>query len=218
MAQSTGGLYSILSLPRAYSLYQSLVGGLRSRERVIREYVGPAAGDRILDIGCGPGDVVGYLPPGTRYVGFDESEEYIRAARNRFGDRAEFHCARVEEQSLEAQGEFDIVLAFGILHHLDDPEALQLFRLAARGLRPGGRLFTLDGCYVPGQSRVARWLLARDRGKNVRTEDEYLRLARTVYADVRPAIRHDLFRIPYTILVLECRLASGGAIFHRPTC
>jgi SAM-dependent methyltransferase len=205
MAQTTGGLYSILSLPSAYSLYQTAVGGLRCRERVIREHVRPRDGDRILDIGCGPGDVVGYLPPGARYVGFDESAAYVRSARRRFGDRAEFHCARVEEKTLEAQGEFDVVLAFGILHHLGDAEALQLFRLAAQGLKSGGRLFTLDGCYVAGQSRVARWFLKRDRGKNVRTEEEYLRLARAAYADVTPSLRHDLFRIPYTILILECR-------------
>jgi SAM-dependent methyltransferase len=205
MAQTTGGLYSLLSLPSAYSLCQTAIGGLRGRQRVIREYVRARAGDRILDIGCGPGDVVGYLPPGTRYVGFDESAAYVRSARKRFGDRAEFHCARVGEKTLAAQGEFDIVLAFGILHHLDDPEALHLFGLAAQGLKPGGRLFTLDGCYVPGQSRLARWFLDRDRGKNVRTQEEYLRLARAVYTDVTPTIRHDLFRIPYTILVLECR-------------
>ena len=52
---------------------------------------------------------------------------------------------------------------------------------------------------------MARWFLARDRGKNVRTEAEYLRLARQSYADVTPSLRHDLFRIPYTILILECR-------------
>jgi SAM-dependent methyltransferase len=205
MAQSTRGLYSILSLPEAYSLFETAVGALRGRQRVIREHVKPREGDRILDIGCGPGDVVGFLLPGVRYVGFDESAAYIRAARRRFGDRAEFHCQRVAEKTLESQGEFDIVLAFGILHHLDDAEALDLFRLASRGLKPGGRLFTLDGCYAPGQSRLARWLLARDRGKNVRTEEGYLKLAREVYTDVTPTLRHDLFRIPYTILILECR-------------
>jgi SAM-dependent methyltransferase len=205
MAQSTGGLYAILSLPRAYSLYQTLVGGFRGRARVIREYVRPRAGERVLDIGCGPGDVLEYFPPETGYVGFDESEHYIRSAHRRFGGRGEFHCMRLDEKTLAGRGEFDIALALGILHHLDDPQALGLFRLAARALRPGGRLVTLDGCWVPEQSRVARWFLAGDRGKNIRTPDEYLRLAREVYADVTPSIRHDLFRIPYTNLILECR-------------
>src|SRR5262249_60326846 len=113
--------------------------------------------------------------PGCHACGGGGEGAAARAARRRFGGRAEFHCARAGEKSLEGQAEFDIVLALGILHHLDDPEALHLFRLAKQVLEPAGRLFTLDGCYVPNQSRVARWLLSKDRGKNVRTADEYMR-------------------------------------------
>jgi SAM-dependent methyltransferase len=205
MAQTTKGLYSVLSLPSVYSLFETAIGALRGRATVIRESVRPRPCDRILDIGCGPGDVVGFLPPGVRYVGFDDSEAYIHAARRRFGHRAEFYCERVGDKRVENLASFDIVLAFGILHHLDDPEALHLLRLAHDALKPGGRLFTLDGCYAPGQSRVARWLLSRDRGKNVRTEEGYRELAAARFTDVRPVLRHDLFRIPYTILILECR-------------
>ena len=32
----------------------------------------------------------------------------------------------------------------------------------------------------------------------------YLALARQVFGDVTPHVRHDLLRIPYTLLVLEC--------------
>jgi SAM-dependent methyltransferase len=205
MSQTTKGLYSLLSLPKLYSLFEIAIGALAGRKRVIREIVRPRLGDRILDIGCGPGDVVGFLPKEVEYVGFDESAAYIRSARKNFGHRATFYCARVGEQTLAEQGNFDIVLAFGILHHLNDWETEHLFRLAYRGLKPGCRLYTLDGCYVPGQSPLARWLLSKDRGKNVRTQEEYVRLARTVFTDVTPVIRHDLFRVPYTLLILECR-------------
>ena len=54
-----------------------------------------------------------------------------------------------------------IVLAIGVVHHLDDAEAVKLFQLAHAALKSGGRLVTMDGCYVPKQSRVARHLLAR---------------------------------------------------------
>ncbi len=43
-------------------------------------------------------------------------------------------------------------------------------RLARAALRPGGRLVTADGCYLDGQSRIARLLLKMDRGRHVRTE------------------------------------------------
>jgi SAM-dependent methyltransferase len=209
------GLHSVLSLPSFYNLYQTVTGGVAARAKLIAQYVRPEPGDHILDIGCGPGYVVRFLPAGVRYVGFDESAVYIRAARRRYGQRAVFHCERVREKTLAEGVYFDSVLAFGILHHLDDREALDLFRLALQGLRPGGRLFTLDGCYVPGQSAVARWLLDKDRGKNIRTREEYVRLAQTVFADVSASIRHDLFWVPYTALVLECRRPRRAEPGHR---
>ena len=75
------------------------------------------------------------------------------------------------------QGTFSLVMATGVLHHLDDERAARLYELARRALRPNGRLITYDGCFVPEQSKTARWLLSHDRGKFVRTREAYLRLA-----------------------------------------
>jgi hypothetical protein len=71
--------------------------------------------------------------------------------------------------------------------------------------RRRGRLVSTDGCYDREQSRVARYMISKDRGRNVRDETGYLSLARQVFRDVTPHVRHDLLRIPYTLLVLECR-------------
>ena len=155
MAQNTHGINAVLSVPIVYTLIETAMGALAARKTIIRQYVRPRWGDRVLDIGCGPGDVVRFLRPGVEYVGFDESPAYIRTARRRYGRRAIFHCDRVRDKTLEEQASFDFVLAFGILHHLDDPEALDLFKLAFQALRPGGRLFTLDGCYMPDQAPMA---------------------------------------------------------------
>ena len=67
-----------------------------------------------------------------------------------------------------------------------------------------GRLVTYDGCYVPDQSRIARWLLRNDRGQYVRTRDAYEKLAGSAFARVEPHLRHDMLRIPYTHLILRC--------------
>lgn len=204
MAQTTRGLYSLLSSPRIYTLVESVGGFLEGRGRVIRDHIRPAQGERILDLGCGPGDVCGLLPVGTHYVGFDESEAYIRSAKARFGDRGDFHCSRIELASIQ-EAAFDIVLAFGVLHHLDDAEAGHLFKAAHRALRPGGRLFTLDGCYLRGQSPAARLLLALDRGRSIRTVEAYLALNDGIFATISASIFHDLFKVPYTTVVIECR-------------
>jgi SAM-dependent methyltransferase len=192
----------ILASPAVYQLWWSLVGGPAVSRILVNEYIQPKTGARILEIGCGPGTIVGYLPA-SDYLGFDLSPEYIELAKRRF-PKAHFVCDRVSEFSLANQQSFDVVLALGIVHHLGDAEARQLFQIAYDALKPGGKLVTLDGVWVDGQSGAARWLLARDRGEYVRKEQEYLGIASQIFSNIRPSVRHDLLHIPYTHLILEC--------------
>ena len=204
MGEISNGIRALLSRAAAYELFGALIGGATGRATLVRDYVRVRPGDRVLDVGCGPGTIVPYLPA-IEYLGFDANEAYIKAAQARYGDRGRFVCGRVGLQRLPSESCFDIVLAVGILHHLDDAEADELFNLARRALRPGGRLITFDGCYVDGQSRLARWIISKDRGQNVRTKEAYLACARRVFSKVDAYVRHDLLRIPYTHIILECR-------------
>ena len=99
---------------------------------------------------------------------------------------------------------FDIVLATAVLHHLNDDEAIQLFKIARSTLKPHGRLITLDGCYTQGQSWLKRFILSKDRGRYVRTEDQYCALASGIFPDIKISIHHNLTRIPYTHIIMEC--------------
>jgi cyclopropane fatty-acyl-phospholipid synthase-like methyltransferase len=193
---------SVLAIPAAYNLWWNVVGGPAWAKVLVTEYIQPRDGARILEIGCGPGTIVDYLPQ-VEYVGFDLSSKYIEMARKRF-PQAEFICERVSRFSLAKQQSFDAVLALGVVHHLDDQEARQLFQIAADALKSGGKLITIDGVWTSDQSASARWLLARDRGEYVRKEGEYVKIASEMFATVRPSIRHDLLRIPYTHLIMEC--------------
>jgi SAM-dependent methyltransferase len=193
---------SVLAIPAVYNLWWNVIGGPTWAKVLIDEYLRPQVGAHILEIGCGPGTIATYLPQ-VEYVGFDISSRYIEMARKRF-PRAQFVCERVSQFSLAKHGSFDAVLALGIVHHLDDQEARQLFQIAYDALKSGGKLVTFDGVWTDGQSSTARWLLARDRGEYVRNEGGYVKIASEVFANVRASIRHDLLRIPYTHLILEC--------------
>jgi len=193
---------SVLAIPTAYQLWWNVVGGPAWAKVLVNEYLQPSPGIRILEIGCGPGTIVGYLPP-SDYLGFDLSSKYIEMARNRF-PQAQFVCERVSQFSLAKRQSFDAVLALGIVHHLDDAEAKQLFQIGYDALRVGGKLITADGVWTSDQRAATRWLLARDRGEHIRSEREYLNLASQVFSNVKPSVRHDLLRIPYSHLILEC--------------
>lgn len=192
----------VLANPAAYQLWWDVVGGPAFAKVLVNEYVQPRVGARILEIGCGPGTMVRYLPP-SEYSGFDLSPKYIELAKRRF-PKAHFVCERVSQFSLAKEQSFDVVLALGIVHHLEDAEARQLFQIAHDALKPGGKLVTSDGLWADGQSPTARWLLTRDRGEYVRSEREYVGIASQVFSNIRPSVRHDLLRIPYTHLILEC--------------
>ena len=158
---------------------------------------------RVLDLGCGPGDLVRYLGD-VRYVGVDVSEPYIESARRLYGDGAEFRVGDATRLDDDLRG-FDLVLAFGVVHHLDDDGAGRLFAGAARALVPGGRVVTVDPAFADGQPRAARFVISRDRGNNVRTAEEYASLAEGALRHVTVRTRSDLLRIPYTHCVLEAQ-------------
>lgn len=194
---------SLLAIPQAYQLFWNAIGGPERSRILVRDYIRSRPGDRILEIGCGPGTIVPFLPE-CDYVGFDSNPHYIRQASKRF-PKAKFVCERVSRFNSEQTSYFDIVLALGIVHHLDDPEALQLFEIARDALKPGGRLLTLDGVWTEHQTRAAKYLLARDRGQFIRSEEEYLRIASQVFPHTRSSVREKLLRIPYTHIILECQ-------------
>ena len=206
MPQKTDGLHAVLSYPAVYDLLQNLLGARRSRTRLIRDHIRPRPGDHILDIGCGTGELFSQLPAGLRYIGFDLSEAYIEAARKRFGDRARFECMDVADYEVghDQQQKADLVLAVGILHHLDDAHARALRRTAFAALKPGGRFISLDGAYVDGQSAIARALISRDRGQSIRTPAAYHAIAAAEFGTVDGQVRTDLLFVPYTHYIMEC--------------
>jgi ubiquinone/menaquinone biosynthesis C-methylase UbiE len=202
MTERTGGVRAWLSNPRLYELFMRALGSHSSRRHFVEEHLRPAPGDRILDLGCGPGDMVEFLPD-VQYVGVDLNPGYIEAAQRRFGDRGEFRCADAREADFPARS-FEIVSVVALLHHLDDEGVRSVFRLASRVLTESGHMVTLDNALLEGQSRIARWLIMRDRGTSIRTTDRYVELAQPFFETVRATTREDLLRVPYTHAILEC--------------
>lgn len=202
-AAKTETFVTLLERAPVYMIYQWLIGGLRARHKCIREYVPPEPGLTVLDIGCGPGYVIrDFRHP--IYHGFDISPEYISWARKKYPEGT-FYCREFDESSLEVLPKTDVALMMGLLHHLDDAAAVALLRLTKRAMKPSGYLYTLDGCYGKGQSRVGKLFLDRDRGEHIRNEAEYKNLARCVFTSVEAYYRDDLFLIPYPSLVMRCQ-------------
>jgi hypothetical protein len=102
---------------------------------------------------------------------------------------------------------FDAVIAIGLLHHLDDDDAVSLMRLTKYALAPEGRLISYDPVLDSEQSSIARFLVSHDRGQNVRTAVGYRALAENVFSDVNGTVghRHCIPGVPYTNFIMECK-------------
>ena len=109
------------------------------------EILAPRPGARILDLGCGDGDLtVKLVERGCRVVAVDASAEQVAAARERGLD------ARVcDGQKLDFEGEFDGVFSNAALHWMRDPDAV--IAGVWRALKPGGRFV----CEMGGAGNVA---------------------------------------------------------------
>jgi SAM-dependent methyltransferase len=98
------------------------------------EWLDAQAGDRILDLGCGNGQLTARLAAtGARVTGVDLSPEMVAAARA-LGLGAEVANA---EALPFADGSFDAVFSNAALHWVRDHDAMQAE--VYRVLKPGGR-------------------------------------------------------------------------------
>jgi trans-aconitate 2-methyltransferase len=111
----------------------------------------PLRGDEtVLDAGCGSGrlteKLVDRLPHG-RVLGVDASEDMVRKARERLGDRADVRRADLAE--LELASPVDAIFSNAVFHWI--PDHRRLFGRLYEALAPGGRLVAQCG----GEGNVA---------------------------------------------------------------
>ncbi len=195
-------LRNILKSPVLYSSYQKLVGGYRARRKFVEDYLNIRPEQKLLDFGCGPGDILQFLPE-VNYTGIDIDPVYIEKARLKYGHRAHFICSNLKALKLDGRGTYDYVIATGVLHHMTDQECQLFLETAKTMLQPSGKLLTLDGCYIPNQNKIARFLLDQDRGAYVRNKDSYLELLQPYFNTVQCTLEESYFHIPYTSLIME---------------
>jgi cyclopropane fatty-acyl-phospholipid synthase-like methyltransferase len=205
MSQKTTGLMKILNFPFIYNILQKILGSYKSRQYFVKNYIKLERGNKILDIGCGTGEILSMISKDVTYVGYDLSNSYISAARARFGDRGTWHCSSVSEMSLDEVGTFDIVIAIGILHHLNDVEASRLIEIAFNALKPNGRFVCWENAFTDDQSMLSRLIVSQDRGRNIRSPEDYLKFIKPLFADFSFNIHHDLLRIPYTHVIISAK-------------
>lgn len=204
---SFGILNRFLAQPRFYDWFQDAIGGTRARRWTIERFVRLRANDEVLDLGCGPGQLLSFLPSSDdfAYVGVDVSDSYITFANRSATPRRRFLIADCRNLSVLVDRQFHWILCMGLLHHLDDESCARTLHEAAQHLRPDGTLVCLEPTFYPGQSWLTRWTMNHDRGEFLRFEDAWLKLYRQWFDAVTIHPLKGAFRIPYvkTVALLK---------------
>ncbi len=135
-----------------YDIHTSLMGlGVNgSNSRMVVEMAKIKPGDKVLDIGCGTGNLTltakKYAGTSGSVYGIDASPEMIEEARKkakRSGLEAVFQIGLIEKIPYP-DATFDIVINRLVIHHLPDDLKRRGFAEMLRVLKPGGRLFLVD--------------------------------------------------------------------------
>ena len=119
---------------------------VKQREHAIQR-LAPQPGERVLDIGCGPGlttlALAAAVGPQGLVHAVDISEPMLALARNRCASQAHVHFEHQDVTRLRHRDDtFDLALATQVYEYLPDvDEALRELR---RVIRPGGRALLVD--------------------------------------------------------------------------
>lgn len=117
------------------ALYQSSHGFVWEYGRDLLQLLAAQRGERILDLGCGTGQLTGEIARmGAEVTGADNSPDMIAQARHNF---PEIRFEVADARSLTFHEEFDAVFSNAALHWVPDPNAAAAS--IARALKPGGR-------------------------------------------------------------------------------
>ncbi len=158
----------MVTIPSIHKGLMFSLGADKAITRYVNEILQPTPGMKMLDVGCGPANILSYLPP-LDYTGIDLNEKHIAYARRRYGDRGRFIVGNAGDDLKQEGKQFDLINVSALLHHIADDEAISLFASLAGLLKPQGRIVTIDNVWLPRQRvavRLFNYLELRNQHQN----------------------------------------------------
>ena len=82
MAQRKSKIYNLINNPFVYQIIQKLMSGTSFRNNIVKKNIKKTK-LKILDIGCGPAEILEHIPK-CEYYGYDIDKRSITYAKNKY--------------------------------------------------------------------------------------------------------------------------------------
>jgi ubiquinone/menaquinone biosynthesis C-methylase UbiE len=154
--------------------------GLSRIKRRQVEHLAPGPGVRVLDAGCGRGEVLlACARAGSTVAGIDYSEAAVEISKDTLAGVEGADLRQGDISKLPwPDASFDRVLSGDVIEHLDSADGEAMLREAFRVLRPGGWLVLHTApnlLFLRFTWPIARWpLLAAGYGESVRRLESWV--------------------------------------------
>src|SRR5699024_6364621 len=136
------------------NLYDDKIAYVSQYGQGIFDMLAPAPNEKILDIGCGTGDLTKKIAEkGANPTGMDASNEMIETAKHKYLD---INYIKAYATSYLSNERFDAVCSNAALHWMTDSEAV--IKMIASSQAPGGRFVAEFG----GKDKIAPLLKGMD--------------------------------------------------------
>ena len=203
MSQRKNQIYNFINNPLIYKIIQYVMSGTSFRNSIIKKNI-RKSNLKILDIGCGPAQILEHIPQ-CDYYGYDIDQRSIQYAKKKYRQKNyHFYCKKFDKTEIKKLPKFDFIIFFGILHHLSNKEADKMLALCKRIMKKNSKLLTEDPILIEKQNVIAKFLIEKDRGTNVRQKKEYINLLKKHFKKIKNKVTHQFF-IPYTWFTTICR-------------
>ena len=202
MSQRKNQIYNFINNPLIYKIIQGVMSGTSFRNSIIKKNI-TKNNLKILDIGCGPAQILEHIPQ-CDYYGYDIDRRSIQYAKKKYYQKNyHFYCKKFNKTELKKLPKFDFIIFFGILHHLSNKEVYEILKLCKKIMKKNSKLLTEDPILLENQNVIAKFLIKKDRGLNVRDKQEYINLLKKHFKKIKNKVTHQYF-IPYTWFTTVC--------------
>lgn len=125
----------------------------------------------VLDIGCGSGEILKYLPKTIRYTGIDSNQYFIDYAKKKYGgDIREFICREASEIDRFITAPFDTLIFSMFIHHCSNEYVISLWDSIKESITK--QVIVLEPIITKPMDFCSKLYLSIEDGEYVKTTHE----------------------------------------------